>query len=134
MLSVIPENSLEVIDAEANKDHIEWEKAGKEFYLYGQLYDVAKIKKTNGKNLLYCVNDKKEEQLLKDLSKTVRSGNDQTTDNKDSKHTVKFQLTDFILREKTAFIKQAVPQKYLGFNINLVVSCIKEVSAPPPRA
>ncbi len=41
-----------------------WEKANKEFILDGKMYDVVKTKTIKGKKILYCINDKKEQQLL----------------------------------------------------------------------
>ena len=48
LLAKLPESSLEIIDANAQKNDIEWEEEGKEFYLHGQMYDVAFIKISNG--------------------------------------------------------------------------------------
>ena len=132
MLNTIPETSLYTIDADTNKNNIEWEEEGKEFYLHGQLYDVATIKNVNGKILIYCLNDKKEEQLLKDLSKVVTTGNDQTGSGRHGQHTVKFQLPDYMLfSENIATTSQAVKQKYFG-NAVALVSIITDVNTPPP--
>ena len=132
LLTAIPESSLDVIDADANKDDIEWEEEGREFYLHGQMYDVASIKKIEGKTLIYCLNDKKEEQLLNDLSKTVAAGNDQTSNSKNGQHTIKFQFPDCILfSENTATIRQAVRQKHFGYTIALI-SITPDVNTPPP--
>ena len=114
LLATIPEASLDIIDAGINKNDIEWEEEGKEFYLHGLLYDVAAIKIINGRTLIYCLNDKKEEQLLQDLAKAVSSGNDQNTTSKHGGHTVKFQLLDYIiLSENTITIGKPVTKKHV---------------------
>ncbi len=133
ILAGVPETLMNVIDAEANKKDIQWKEEGKEFYLHGQLYDIQKVKKTDGKTFLYCLNDKREARLLEDLSNAIRSGGDQNTDNKGPKHTIKFQLTDYItVTEKSAFIEQDPAQKYTNFN-DYLVATIKEINTPPPR-
>jgi len=132
LLSRLPESSLEVISLDANKQDIKWKEDGREFYLHGKLYDVARIKNVNGKSLLYCINDKKEEALLKELSKIVKAGNDRAG-NKDGRYTIKFQTYDFMLAiEKMAIPESTVSQKYFNFDLS-AVSCIKEVNGPPPR-
>jgi len=79
LLAKLPESSLEIIDANAQKNDIEWEEEGKEFYLHGQMYDVAFIKISNGKKLIYCLNDSKEEGLMKRFANAVNSGNEQNS-------------------------------------------------------
>ena len=133
LLSTLPESSLEVIDLSADKNDIQWEEEGKEFYLRGQLYDVAKTKNVNGRTLLYCLNDKKEKQVLQDLSKAVGTGNDQSTDSKGGKHTIKFQLTDlFAFSESAISIQEFIPQKHINFNVP-IISSIKKIITPPPK-
>lgn len=132
LLTTIPESSLDVIDVDLNKSNIEWEEEGKEFYLHGQLYDVAAIKNVNGKTLIYCLNDKKEELLLKNLAKTVASGNGQPSNSKHGQHTVKFQLPDYIFfSENTAATNQVVRQKHFGYSVALI-SIVTDVNTPPP--
>ena len=131
LLALLPDAALKMIDA--NEHEIKWEEEGKEFYLYGQLYDVAKVKIINGKKILYCLNDKKEEQVLKDLSNSVQSGTDQNTNNKPGQHLVKFQLADFILfTEKITTVYQPARQKHVDGTAAIVYT-IKEVNTPPPK-
>jgi len=134
LLSQLPESSLVVISLEGNKQDIKWKEDGREFYLHGQMYDVAKIKNVNGKTLLYCINDKKGEALLKELSKIVKAGNDRAG-NKSGKHTVvKFQVYDLMLSmERITITDKIISQKkYFDFDLS-AISCLKEINAPPPR-
>lgn len=134
LLSGLPESHLEVVVADKMNPSIIWLEEKKEFILDGQLYDVAKIKKVNGKILLYCLNDKKEERLLQDLSKAVKSGNDNDND-KGNKHTIKFQLSDFFwdnAENKTRPNRSGL-LKHIDFAV-AICSSIKEVKLPPPRA
>jgi hypothetical protein len=50
MLTLIPESPLEVFVVEELGDKIVWEEENKEFSIEGALYDVARIKKIDGKN------------------------------------------------------------------------------------
>lgn len=132
LLSLIPENQLEVIDLTANQKNIQWEEEGKEFYLHGQLFDVARLKKDDGKHLAYCLNDKKEEQLLKELSDLIKTSNEQTG-NKDGKQTIKFQVTDMIAYiQRPVLVDEIMTEKYSLFNDTEVAS-EKEVKSPPPK-
>jgi hypothetical protein len=67
---------LVVIDYAANKTSIRWEDDN-EFYLNNEIYDLVKHEKVNGKDLLYCVNDSKEKQL-------INQRDDQTAHNTDN--------------------------------------------------
>ena len=134
LLALIPEAALELIDAGANKNDIKWEEAGKEFYLHGQRFDIAKIKEVNGKTMLYCLNDKKEEQVLQDLSKSIQSASDQSANSKPGQHLVKFQIADFILDTQKIITTTYQParQKHVGY-IVAIANTIKEVNTPPPK-
>ena len=134
-MAALPESSLEIIDADINKNNIEWEEEGKEFYLHGEMYDVARVKKINCKTLIYCLNDKKEEQVLQDLAKAVQSGSDQNANSKPGHHLVKFQLADLNILsiEKTSVaVNQLARQKHFGYS-DITVSTTKEVNIPPPK-
>lgn len=124
----IPDSSFELIIAEQN-DTFRWEEEGKEFYQNGQLYDVAKSVNKDGKTILYCINDKKEEDFFFHFGKNSKSGN-----NKGGTLTPKVQIIDFLdeLITSTAVTNPVLNQKYHPFNSAIVTFC-KEVKAPPPR-
>lgn len=124
----IPDSSFQLIIAEQN-DSFRWEEEGKEFYQDGQLYDVAKSVKKDGKTILYCINDKIEEDFLFHFGKTSKSEN-----NKGGTLTHKVQVIDFLdeLIKSTAVTHPVLNQKYHPFNSVIITFC-KEVNAPPPR-
>lgn len=133
LLAAVNTNQFELIDENANRGYLEWEEEGKEFSLHGQMYDVAKIVLVDGKKILYCLSDKKEDQLLYDLAKTVKSGTADNGSGKDSKHTIKFELSDFIAITKNSIIKQSFAiQKYPDYAVAKYTT-IKEVNTPPPN-
>ena len=92
LLAKIPESSLELIIAEQYKNKLEWEEKNKEFSLNGEMYDVAKIKIIDGKTHLYCINDKKEKQLLDNLVGAVNKNHD----NKQGRNNIKPFLIDLV--------------------------------------
>lgn len=134
LLAKIPESSLQVIIAEEHSTKIVWEEKNKEFSIDGVMYDVASIKKTDGKTYLYCINDKKEKELLDNLVKAVRSANDNNS-NRQSGNSIKIQFPDLIAdkneTEPSALV--SINPQYISFNVDLVTS-VKEVSSPPPKA
>lgn len=134
LLARIPESSLEVIVAEEHGTKIVWEEKNKEFSLDGVMYDVAGIKKVDGKTYLYCINDKKEKELLDNLVKAVRSAND-NNNNRQSGNSIKIQFPDLIAdkNETEPSVLVSINPQYISFNVDLVTS-VKEVSSPPPKA
>lgn len=90
LLTTLDEHYLDIIEL---KSIIVWQEEGKEFTLNGKFYDVVKIKKLHGKIFLYCLNDKKEERLVKNYSKTVKSATDNDSRNSNS-FSYKFHVTD----------------------------------------
>ena len=130
MLTLIPESSLEVFVEEELGDKILWEEENKEFSIEGVLYDVARIKKSDGKTFLYCINDKQEKQLLDGLSKAVNANHG----NKQEKNSIKSLLTDLVCmndeEQPTIF---SVPSSYSRFNV-VLVSSFEEINIPPPKA
>ena len=130
LLAHIPDSSLEVIVAEDVADKIEWEEKNKEFSLEGTLYDVARIEKKEGKTFLYCINDKKEKQLLDNIVKAVNKNHD----NKQNRNNIKSILLDLVcMSEEEETVSFSVPSTYSSFNVTLV-SSFEETHSPPPKA
>lgn len=130
LLAHIPDSSLEVIIAEEIADKIEWEEENKEFSLEGTMYDVARIEKKDGKTFLYCINDKKEKQLLDNIVKAVNKNHD----NKQGRNNIKSILLDLVcMSEEEEITSFSVPLAYSSLNVTLV-SSFEEIHSPPPRA
>ena len=130
LLAYIPDSSLEVFVAEEFGDRIVWKEENKEFSIEGVLYDVARIKKIDGKTFLFCINDKQEKQLLDGLAKAVNANHG----NKQEKNNIKYLLVDLVCmndeEQSTIF---SVPSTYSLFNVTLV-SSFEEIYSPPPKA
>jgi len=130
LLAYIPDSSLEVFVAEEFGDKIVWEEENKEFSIEGVLYDVARIKKSDGKTFLYCINDKQEKQLLDGLAKAVNANHG----NKQENNTIKSLLVDLVcMNDDEGPGIFSVPFTYSCFHIDLV-SSFEEINIPPPKA
>ena len=129
------DSDFEVFILEEKVKDIVWLEVDEEFCLDGILYDVAQIKKQNGKTYLYCINDKKEEQLVKDMAKAVRSGKDNATNGKDRKHSVKFQLIDYNISSiDNALYSALIPAREYFVADDAICTSYKQVNSPPPRS
>jgi len=97
------------------------------------MYDVAFIKVIKGKTLIYCLNDSKEDELLKSLANAVNSGNEQNSSNKDGHHIIKFQLSDFIIltQHSLTINEPVVSVKYIDQSVALITN-VTEIFTPPP--
>jgi len=74
--SNLHDNELEIftINIEEFKNggsNIIWEEKGKEFRYEDKLYDVVRIKYADGKIQLFCLNDKKEENIIESFSNSL---------------------------------------------------------------
>ena len=129
----ISKNVLQVIVLEENP--VIWEEQGKEFYLDGILYDVAAIEKQNGKTLMHCFADKKELELTTDAAKAIASSHDKTAGGKESKHSIKFQLTYYLFDTmgRLAYSTIIPSLEYFDFDVTIYPS-FYAVDTDPPRA
>lgn len=131
-LAGIPESSLELFIQDQYGDRIKWEENGKEFYLDGNLYDVAKIKQVNGQTFLYCMNDKKEKELVKEFTKTVRGNHG---NGKSEKQTIKNQLSAYIVyKTEIEPLSIFIPSQKFSNPAISFKSSFKEIASPPPKA
>lgn len=124
----ITDSSLQLIVANQHYS-FRWEEEGKEFYQDGQLYDVVKSVTKDGNTILYCINDKKEEELLSRLEKETKSANGNA-----ALQILKIPLTDnyFQQIEPTIYNRPVFEQHYFYFDA-AITALYKEVYAPPPR-
>ena len=130
VLARIPDSSLEVIVAEELGDKILWQEENKEFSIDGVLYDVVRIKRSEGKTFLYCINDKQEKKLLDDLAKAVNENHG----NKQEKNNIKSLLVDLVcMNDEEQSTLFSVPSTYSRFNV-ILVSSFEEINIPPPKA
>ena len=60
-----------------DENTLHWEEKGKEFRFEGNLYDVVKTKVLLGKRIYYCINDKKERELIAHFQQSVQTKKEQ---------------------------------------------------------
>jgi len=134
LLAEIPESSMKIFDAEANKHDIIWQEEGKEFLLQGKMYDVAKTKIVDGKTYHYCVSDIKEDQVLQNRSNAVRSGLEQNPGNNFNHNTVKFLMNECTVacRDNALAPTKVVAEVYAPLIVS-ICSTVKKVNTPPPN-
>lgn len=129
----IPEDSFITVALEDNLARIGWEDPGKEFSLHGEMFDVVKIEKKNGKIILYCLNDKKEEQVLADLSRSVKSATDNPLGGKQGFVFSCYAVDCIIpLSDLNIACTGSDRKNYPDFTQQIVSSTLK-INSPPPE-
>ncbi|MFN8243520.1 MAG: hypothetical protein U0X40_05645 [Ferruginibacter sp.] len=131
LLSKIPDAQLVRLQISAVRDQLRWQEEGHEFVLNGKLYDVARITKEDGQFIIYCLEDGKEETLLRDLAKKIGTEN-----SPGGKITIeKFQLSDWISDIASISIPACQPPRkpliYPAY-AEAISSRAGPVSSPPP--
>jgi hypothetical protein len=126
----LKDEELEVISLSDNPN-IYWEEDGKEFLLNGEMYDVVKTKSVNGKEIAYCINDKKEKALI-DKYNLVTEHN--SSADKKGKNTFDNSLNLFVYSDEVDAPSFSICiQTFSFFHSSLPEAMIKQAS-PPPKA
>ena len=116
----------------SDNQNIYWEEDGKEFLLNGEMYDVVKRKIINGKVVLYCINDKKEKELVDNYNLITKHN---SSSDKNGKNNIDNSFNLFVYHdEKNSdqyFILAA--NKFYSFVSHLTESIDDNIS-PPPKA
>lgn len=130
--SQLTDKHLQIISLTDNKKEIYWEEEGKEFFFKGEMFDVVKTKILNGNILLYCINDKKEKELVNHYN-TLTKENSST----DKKSKIKpDNSTNLFLVEHDQSALTFVEFTDLEFSnlqVILPVNNTEKIS-PPPKA
>ncbi len=128
----LKDEELEIISFTDNKLNIFWEEEEKEFLLNGEMYDVVKTKTVNGKQLLYCINDKKEKSLV-DNYNTITKHN--SSADKKGKVTIDDVTNLFVYTEEINCRQdyELFLNHYSSYVSHLPGSFTDKIS-PPPKA
>jgi hypothetical protein len=135
ILKQIPENLLTTISIEDYGNAIKWEEEGKEFSLMGAMYDVVKIKNENGRNMLLCISDAKEDEVLAAFASVVKNNSGTSSNSSGHQTTVKFSIPEWIsecYNYDFSDININTSTKYFNYDSTLH-SGVKEVNSPPPN-
>lgn len=92
-----------IVFSETNINEIIWTKSKKEFIYNNQMFDIVRKESKNGEIYFYCINDKKEKQII---------------DNFNQNHD--FKRIAFNLLKKISFDKY-FPQN-IDFNLNILAT------------
>ncbi len=104
-----------------------------EFYFHGKLYDIIEQQVTAGTLRIRCIEDEKEEGLLKKMEQVQ----DHQHQKKGNGHSLLQQLTQivFVGTEPIVTIQVPVTVTTTHFHYqSAVLPAITEVTTPPPRA
>jgi hypothetical protein len=131
----LPENQLDVLvfnaaEFDSNNSGIEWEEEGKEFRYRDKLFDVVKIEQTGNSVKIYCINDVKEEKLLKMYCEYINYDLSQN-------HKMVYLLSKIPGYYFQNFINISPSFKGESFKILCIISyknIIREILTPPPRS
>ena len=126
----ISEELLTVIDFTTNKQKIFWEEEGKEFFYNGEMFDIIKTKNIAGKVMLFCLNDKKEKELIEKYYNITENN---SSKDKKAKTTVEPSFSIFILQStKTSSVQLYSPVKQYGLFVSPLAAGISNQLLQPP--
>ena len=125
------EEELEIISLSDNKN-IYWEEDGKEFLLNGQMFDVVRTKTVNGKQVLYCINDKKEKTLIDNYNLITKNNSSPDKKGKNAFDNSFNLFVDLNERDDDRY-PGAVAIVFCSFDSRLCDNIADHIS-PPPKA
>jgi len=110
-----------------DKSCITWTEENKEFIYHGEMYDIVKTKIINNVKYYYCINDKKEKQLITDFIK------------KDSLQKKSENILQKVINNKyqtqplkLIFYNQSIKLHFCMISSNYI-SNINDIHSPPPK-
>ena len=114
---------------------LEWKDNGKEFELGNELFDVVEIERSEQEIIVYCMNDKKEEELLSHLDEHIQVNVSNT--NESHKKSSK-KITDTVLKlyfnNLLSFNFNRTVEKIIFINsLQLYQSNYLSLNTPPPE-
>jgi hypothetical protein len=105
-----------------------------EFRYKGKMYDIVKEVKTNESVIFYCINDKKEEQLLSQFSEQIKNsiGSDSPI-GKMMKKLINYSLNDlFCFINNLLYIPNYI--NIINFCQSITLNSLKiDIPSPPPK-
>lgn len=106
----------------------EW-KDENEIKFNGSLYDIVKKEDKGSYVILYCINDQKEENVLKNFSKHF----DDQNKNSSSKRTIAVFSFNAVVNFIYTLHKESVFSENIIANKDCYKSIIKNITSPPPK-
>ena len=131
ILRELKDEELEIITLD-DPQKIYWEEDGKEFLLNGQMFDVVKARTVNGKQILYCINDKKEKALIDNYNLITKHNSSPDKKGKNSFDNSFNLFVDLNERGNTLY-PGTVAIAFCCFDSQLCENT-SELLSPPPKA
>ena len=125
VLSKTAKNDLLQIDVTTNKENIVWE-SDDEFTLQGKMYDIVNKEIVNGKQIIYCVDDEKETELIVKYNNEHKKNKDSKTSN------IQFSIVFCEVIPAFIFPTFAATTPNVFFTSNLFLA-EKKATSPPPK-
>ena len=129
----VAEKELDTISFTDNRERIYWETdEDNEFSFNDEMYDVVKTKTVNGKVMLYCINDKKEKDLVDNYNLVTKQN---SSSDKKGKNTVDntFNLFIYQVEQNSVLVTTRDPNYFYSIVPHLTQG-IDETLPPPPKA
>ena len=129
--SQLKDADLEIISLTDNNENIVWLEEDKELLFKEEMYDVVRRKTVNGKTLLYCINDKKEKDLVEKYNLITKHN---SSADKKGKHTVDHSVNLYLQQEESnsGLSFALLLNNYNSFDPHLPDNFMDKIS-PPPR-
>ncbi|MCX8054050.1 MAG: hypothetical protein N3A67_00070 [Ignavibacteria bacterium] len=130
--SSLPETEVEFLKIKiGDPNYRKFEK--NEFFYFGRLYDVIKMEIADGWRHILCINDKKEEQLFKNLDELISN----SFQNEGSRGYVLSKLLSLLLffeeHAKTIFLPNVALIQSNIVKLEKYISYISDIPTPPPE-
>ena len=126
-------NEIDTISFTDNRERIYWETdEDNEFSFNDEMYDVVKTKTVNGKVMLYCINDKKEKELVDNYNLVTKQN---SSSDKKGKNTVDNTFNFFIYQaeKNDGLVAIRDSNKYYSIEPHLTEG-VDDNTSPPPKA
>ena len=128
----LPRSVIDTFILEDIIDKVEWHEDGKEFSLYGKMYDVTRKVKQGQQTILYCINDEKEDAIIEQELHITKNNTGKPGKNAKS---LKFAFPDIILQTNQIdkFLIAQVVEKW-PIQQQQELSIGTEPISPPPQS
>lgn len=127
----VADELLTIIDFTTKKEKIYWEEEGKEFFYEGEMYDLVKTKNENEKTFFYCINDKKEKELINNYNAATKNNSSKDKKVKNNFDTSSSPL--FLLELCNLSVSKLDATKY-PLGISLILNLKADAALKPPQA
>jgi hypothetical protein len=132
--SNIPFSELILIEINSqNIEELNWLKFGKEFRLNGNFYDIVKTEYSGTKTKFFCINDKKERDLFKNLDSMILK---QIMNHFNSNNILQKLINKTSSQYLSQIINIIIPKTILFHTIISSIkytSFLREIPSPPPK-